>query len=76
MLFNRLNPLAFIVSFCVGMFFVYLMEPQKKIIVQHPKPNDDVTIYRDDENNCYKYKTIEVKCPTDKSLILDHPLVI
>jgi hypothetical protein len=76
MLFNRLNPFAFIISFCIGIFFVYLMEPQKKIIVQHPKPNDDVTIYRDDENNCYKYKTIEVKCPTDKSLILDHPLVI
>jgi len=76
MLFNRLNPFAFIISFCIGIFLVYLMEPQKKIIVQHPKPNDDDTIYRDDENNCYKYKTIEVKCPTDKSLILDHPLVI
>ena len=76
MLFNRLNPFAFIISFCIGIFLVYLMEPQKKIIVQHPKPNDDDTIYRDDENNCYKYKTVEVKCPTDKSLILDHPLII
>jgi hypothetical protein len=76
MLFNHLNPFAFIISFCVGIFIVYLMEPPKKVIVQHPKPNDDATIYHDDENNCYKYKTIEVKCPTDKSLILDHPLVI
>jgi hypothetical protein len=76
MLFSRLNPFAFLLSFCIGIFYVYLSEPPKKIIVQHPKPNDDSTIYRDDENNCYKYKTIEVKCPSDRSLILDHPLVI
>jgi len=74
-LFRQLNPLAFILSFCVGIFIVYLTEPPKKIIVKHPKPFDD-TIYRDNDNNCYKYKTIEVDCPSDKSLILDHPLII
>lgn len=53
-----------------------MTEPPKKIIIQHPKPNDEETIYRDDSNSCYKYKTVEVKCPSDKSLILDHPLEI
>ncbi len=74
-LFNKLNPFAFIISFCIGIFVVYLSEPPKKIIIQHPKPHDE-TIYRDDSNNCYKYKTVEVACPSDKSLILDHPLEI
>jgi hypothetical protein len=53
-----------------------MTEPPKKIIIQHPKPNDEETIYRDDNNSCYKYKTVEVACPSDKSLILDHPLEI
>jgi hypothetical protein len=75
-LFSKLNTYAFILSFCIGIFIVYLSEPPKKIIIQHPRPNDDKTIYRDDADNCYKYKTIEVKCPSDKSLILDHPLEI
>jgi len=75
-LFSRLNPFVFIISFCLGIFYVYMTEPPNKIIIQHPKPNDEETIYRDDNNSCYKYKTIEVKCPSDKSLILDHPLEI
>jgi hypothetical protein len=74
--FNKLNPYVFILSFCIGIFIVYLSDPPKKIIIQHPRPNDDKTIYRDNNDNCYKYKTIEVKCPTDKSLILYHPLEI
>jgi len=75
-LFTKLNPYVFIISFCIGIFIVYLSDPPQKIIIQHPRPNDDKTIYRDDSNNCYKYKTIEVQCPADKSLILDHPLEI
>ena len=76
MLFSRLNPFAFLISFCIGIFIVYLSEQPKKIIVKHPRPNDEKTIYHDDDDNCYKYKTIEVQCPSDKSLILDHPLEI
>jgi len=75
-LFTKLNPYVFIISFCIGIFVVYLSEPPRKIIIKHPRPNDDKTIYHDDSNNCYKYKTIEVQCPSDKSLILDHPLEI
>jgi hypothetical protein len=75
-LFTKLNPYVFIISFCIGIFVVYLSEPPRKIIIKHPRPNDNKTIYRDDSNNCYKYKTIEVQCPSDKSLILDHPLEI
>ena len=75
-LFSKLNPYAFILSFCIGIFIVYLSEQPKKIIVKHPRPNDEKTIYHDDEDNCYKYKTIEVQCPSDKSLIIDHPLQI
>ena len=75
-LFSKLNPYAFILSFCIGIFIFYLSEQPKKIIVKHPRPNDEKTIYHDDDDNCYKYKTIEVQCPSDKSLILDHPLEI
>ena len=33
-LFSKLNPYAFILSFCIGIFIVYLSEQPKKIIVK------------------------------------------
>ena len=33
-------------------------------------------IYQDDAESCYKYKAIEVECPSDPDLISNQPLVI
>jgi len=76
LLFPKLNPYLFLLAFCIGIFIVYLSEPPKKIIVRHPRPDQEETVYHDDEGSCYKYKAMEVSCPKNKSLILDHPLMI
>jgi hypothetical protein len=75
-LFPKLNSYLFLLSFCIGIFIVYLSQPPKKIIIRHPRPDKQETIYHDNDDNCYKYKAMEVLCPKDKSLILDHPLEI
>lgn len=75
-LFTKINPYIFLLFFSIGIFIVYIRETPKKIIVRHPRPDNQEVVYEDDNNNCYKYKAIEVNCPKDKSLILDHPLLI
>jgi len=73
----KINVIIFLLSFGLGMLYVYAMHPEPKIIIKHPTPeNSDDLIYKDDNDTCYKYKAMEVECPVDKSLINDHPLVI
>ena len=53
-LFNRLNPIAFFLSY--------------------PTPETSgLLTFIDDASNCYKFRTKEVKCPKDKSLIKEIP---
>lgn len=74
---NKIHTLAFLLSFAIGMFFVYTLQPETKIIIRHPTPdNAGKTIYHDKSENCYKYLATEIDCPSDKSLIMDHPLIL
>ena len=73
-LFNKLNPLAFLISFCIGLFFCYITTPPPKIVIKYPTPdNSGIVTYIDKNSNCYQYKSHEVSCPKDKSLITDYP---
>jgi len=69
---------AFIIAFSAGLLYVYLFTPHKEIIVKYPNPyNSHKVIYQDkkDTDTCYKYDAIKVKCPDDKSKIIDQPLI-
>jgi hypothetical protein len=57
-------PLYFLISFCIGIFFVYISTPKPKIIIKYPTPqNAGKIIYKDNSGLCYKYLAKEVKCP-------------
>ena len=57
-------PLYFFISFCVGMFLVYISTPKPRIIIKYPTPqNAGKIIYKDNSGVCYKYLAKEVKCP-------------
>jgi hypothetical protein len=74
---HLINPYVFIISFCVGIFMCYITQPQPKIIIQHPRPdNVDSLVYKDDNNDCYKYDSTEVDCPSDKKMTIEHPIRI
>ena len=75
--FLNINPLVFLIAFGIGMLCVYVMHCEPKVIIKYPTPdNVDSTIYTDDNDNCYKYKAEEVKCPANPNEINHHPLVI
>lgn len=73
----KVNTLIFLLAFAIGMFYVYITKPEQTIIVRHPNPeNADKTVYKDDNDMCYKYKATEVECPANKKEISDHPIVV
>ena len=74
--FNKIHTMAFLIAFAVGMFFVYITQPMPEIIYKHPTPeNAGKIIYRDKQENCYKYVATEITCPNDGSQI-EHPIVL
>lgn len=70
MLFDYINFKIFLISLAVGLFFVYIIDVPKKVIYLSPNiDNIDKVNYKDDSDNCYKYKAIQVKCPSNPSKI-------
>lgn len=58
----KFNSIYFIISFCVGLFFVYILTPYPEIIYTFPTPDNQDTIYNNKNGTCYKYKASEVEC--------------
>lgn len=67
-----IDPYAFFISLAIGFFIYYILAPPKRIVIKYPNPdNTEEVVYKDETENCYKYKATEVKCPDDKSQIKD-----
>lgn len=59
---------VFIISFLIGVLYMYLSKPELKIIKVSPNPeNINDNIYKDKANNCFKYESEEVPCGSDNS---------
>ena len=72
---NKINPFYFIISFAIGLFFVYAITPPPEVIVKFPSPfNAGSITYKDKADTCYVYKADKVACPMDKKLIKPQPL--
>ncbi len=56
-------PLYLLITLFIGFFFIYSVAPIPKIVMKHPKlSNVNSTIFMDDNNVCYKYKPVKIKC--------------
>lgn len=70
MIFDYVSLPIFIVSFAIGLFFVYILGPEQKIIYIYPSPeNINKILFKDKANNCFTFQEEIVKCPTDESMI-------
>lgn len=66
-LFLYLNPLAFFVSFGLGILVVYTIVPPHRVVIKFPNPhNSGKVTYKGDDNNCYTYKSEEIACPLNE----------
>jgi len=57
---------AFLISFCIGLLAVYLIQPAVTYIYTYPNPNNmNRIIYKDFAGDCYKFKIEPVECTKD-----------
>ena len=73
-----LNPIVFVMVFAISMIVVYYTHPEPIIVNRFPNPKNagKLTYQNKTDKSCYKYEANEVKCPSDPSLILEHPLIV
>ena len=66
---------AFLISFAIGLFFIYIIGPEIKTIYVYPSPNNYLkTQYMDIWIQCFMFKPIETKCPINPLSIKTIPI--
>lgn len=74
MKFDFINPYIFFVSLFIGLFFVYITQPEPHIIYVYPTIHNHNLIFKDLAGLCHKYKEKKIKCPKDIQKIFDYPI--
>jgi hypothetical protein len=75
MLSNYISLPIFLISFALGLFFVYIMGPEMKTIYVYPSPQNYMkTLYRDSANQCFQFNPVETSCPINPLSIKSVPV--
>ena len=75
MILNYISLPVFLISFAVGIYFIYILGPEMKTIMIYPSPeNVDKILFKDKADNCFSFEETEVECPRDDSLISQIPI--
>jgi hypothetical protein len=75
MLLNYISIPVFLVSFAIGIFFIYVLGPEMKKIYIYPSPETiNKVLFKDKANNCFYFEEEEVDCPSDESNISFIPM--
>lgn len=66
---------VFLISFAIGLFFVYFLGPETKTIYVYPSPQNYSNIqYKDGADQCFQLKPVETKCPLNPFLVKTVPI--
>ena len=69
-MFKYIDFRIFFISLAIGLFYVYITEDYKKVIIIYPTPDNlDKYQYKDRTGTCFSYNLKDVKCPLDDNLI-------
>jgi hypothetical protein len=73
-MFDKLNAVYLIISFCIGIGYIYIITPPPTVVMKFPSPhNTSSLIYKDKSNACYKYKHNKVSCEANN--VIDQPVL-
>ena len=75
MILNYISLPVFLISFAIGIFFIYILGPEMKTIYIYPTPeNVNKFLFKDKADNCFYFKEQHISCPKNSSLITDMPI--
>lgn len=64
-MFQYINFTYFLLSFAIGLFVVYVLGEDIKVVKVYPNPNNvESILYKDKADECFKMKASEVDCPS------------
>jgi hypothetical protein len=77
MLLQYISIKVFILSFIIGLIFVYFFGEEERKVYVYPTPQNIGKIqYKDSVSNCFTFSSKEVKCPSDNNMISKIPIQI
>ena len=77
MLLHYISIPVFLISFTVGIFFIYILGPEMKKIYVYPSPETvGKILFKDKAENCFYFEEQDIKCPTDSTLISAIPIQV
>ena len=75
MLLNYISIPVFLISFAIGLFFVYILGPERKKILIYPSPETvGRVLFKDKADNCFYFEEQAVDCPSEASKISTIPI--
>lgn len=75
MILNYISLPVFIISFAIGILFIYIIGPEIKTIYIYPSPeNVDKILFKDKADNCFYFEEENIECPKDEKLISKIPI--
>ncbi len=65
----------FLGSFIIGLFCIYFMGPEQKIVYMYPNLDNYTKLqYKDKANQCFELKPVAVDCPINPLSIKTMPI--
>lgn len=75
MLSNYISLPLFLISFAIGLFFVYVIGPEIKTVYVYPSPQNYMkTQYKDSTDQCFQFKPVETTCPINPFSVRTVPI--
>jgi hypothetical protein len=75
MILDNISLPIFLISFAIGILFVYILGPDMKVVHVYPtQENVDRILFKDHADNCFQFKQTVVECPEDESKISSIPI--
>lgn len=74
-IFKILNFKVALLSFILGLIFIYLKDEKKPIVVYPTPYNKKQFQFKDLADNCFEYFFKKIKCPSDSNKIKNIPII-
>ena len=75
MLLKYISIPIFLISFAIGLFFIYILGPEMKTIYIYPSPESvGNVLFKDKADNCFSFEEEFVDCPKYEALISTIPV--
>jgi hypothetical protein len=61
---NNISWPAFIASFAIGVFYIYISLPKQRVVIVYPtQDNESHFNFRDKAHNCFRFEQEMKACP-------------